>query len=278
MENQDEKIITAKHSMACGDMISIMAGMKAHYERTGEKWLVYQVIGLPGIYYEGAVYSTKSETGVPVTMNEDLFRMLRPLLVAQEYIEDFRIYQQQKIDVDFDVMFKMGICNKPWGMIQRWPFYCYWNLALDCDLSQPWLKLPEVSGCIYEQMQDKILVNRTERYNNSRVSYEFLNEYAGSVVFTGTKREVEKFSADWKFQDGYLQVDDFYQLAQYIYSCKVFVGNQSLCWNIAEALKVPRVLEVFKEAPNCIPVGKDAYDAMDTTAMKNYVEYLWNKK
>jgi len=275
MQQSEQKIITCKHSMACGDIISIMAGMKAHYQNTGEKWLVYQVIGLPGIYYEGAIYSTRSETGVPVTMNEHLFRMIKPLIVAQEYIEDFRIYQHQPVDVDFDLMFKMGICNKPWGMIQRWPFYVFANLAINCDLNKPWLTIPEPDEAIKKDLQGVIILNKTERYNH-QLSYSFLNEYKGSVAFIGTKQEFQRVVGEHGITPAYLEVENFLQAAQYLSACKVFVGNASLMWNIAEAIKIPRVLEIFPPAQNCIPSGPPGYDAMWQAGMEFYVKHLFN--
>ena len=49
-------------------------------------------------------------------------------------------------------------------------------------------------------------------------------------------------------------------MAQVISGCKMFIGNQSFPFSIAEALKTKRVLEVFPQCPNVIVEGADAYD------------------
>jgi len=265
--------------MACGDLIACMAGMKAVYERTGQKWLIYQTIGLPAMYYEGCIYGTHSETGVPVTMNETLFRMLRPLITAQEYIHDFRIYQLEKVDVDFDKMFTLGKCNKPFGIIQRWPFYAFHELAIDCDLSKPWISVPELEdGILKSNLNECILLNKTERYSHG-LRYTFLGDspYRGSVIFLGTKTELQRVISEHAITPGYLELENFLQAAQYLSCCKVFVGSQSFLYNLSEAMKIPRVVEVFPPAPNCIPIGKDGYDAMWQEGLECYVKHLFEK-
>jgi hypothetical protein len=52
-----------------------------------------------------------------------------------------------------------------------------------------------------------------------------------------------------------VQVADALQLARHLVRARVVVGNQSLCFAIAEGLKVTRALEVFEPVPTAIPVG-----------------------
>ncbi len=56
------------------------------------------------------------------------------------------------------------------------------------------------------------------------------------------------------------QVSDFLQLAQLIAGSRLFIGNQSLPFAIAEALKVNRLLEVYYKAPNVAVSGRNGYD------------------
>ena len=49
-------------------------------------------------------------------------------------------------------------------------------------------------------------------------------------------------------------------MAKIIKSSKFFIGNLSVCYPIAEALKVPRLLEACPEFPVVQPVGGDGYD------------------
>ena len=49
-------------------------------------------------------------------------------------------------------------------------------------------------------------------------------------------------------------------MAQIIKSCKFFIGNQGLGYALAEALKVPRLLEGNPDFPVIFPIGKKSFD------------------
>ena len=49
-------------------------------------------------------------------------------------------------------------------------------------------------------------------------------------------------------------------MAQIIKSSKFFIGNSSVGFPIAEALKTPRLLESCPYFPAALPHGKNAYD------------------
>ena len=85
------------------------------------------------------------------------------------------------------------------------------------------------------------------------------------------------FCKEWNLDIPLLEVSDFLQLAIYINSCKFFMGCQSFVFQLAEALKVPRILELFPMMPNVIPTGSDAYDAYHEDAIKFYFNKLINK-
>ena len=51
-----------------------------------------------------------------------------------------------------------------------------------------------------------------------------------------------------------------------------------MCYQIAEALKIPRILEIFPRMPNIIPMGEDAYDFYAQSALEYYFSLLLNKK
>ena len=85
--------------------------------------------------------------------------------------------------------------------------------------------------------------------------------------------EHEYFCSTWNMEVPYLMVDNFLELAESIQSCKFFLGNASSCFQLAEALKVPRLLEICPMIPNVIPVGEKAYDAYHQV----HIEYLFSK-
>jgi len=84
------------HNCNTGDLTGALAGIRQIYLNDGKKAVIYQQLDVPGEYYAGAIHSVKDEKGVQVTMNRKMFDMMRPLLLAQDYVEDFQIYIDQK--------------------------------------------------------------------------------------------------------------------------------------------------------------------------------------
>ena len=66
---------------------------------------------------------------------------------------------------------------------------------------------------------------------------------------------------------------DFLELASIIKNSKVFIGNLSFGYAIAEALKVPRLLESAPDFPLVYPNGSDGYDFY----FQSHFEYLVKK-
>ena len=62
---------------------------------------------------------------------------------------------------------------------------------------------------------------------------------------------------------------------------KFFIGNQSIAFPMAEALKVPRLLEAEPLFPVVQPVGKNAYDFYFQSHFENHhhiTSYLHNAR
>ena len=57
-------------------------------------------------------------------------------------------------------------------------------------------------------------------------------------------------------------VTDFLEMAIIVNSCKLFIGNQSFPFALAEAMKVKRLLEVYYKAPNVGVQGKNGSEFM----------------
>jgi ADP-heptose:LPS heptosyltransferase len=70
----------------------------------------------------------------------------------------------------------------------------------------------------------------------------------------------------------YVKVKDFKELACVIASSKLFIGNQSFCFSLAEAMKSPRILEVSPKYPNVITAGPHGYDFMDNQCFEQLVK------
>jgi hypothetical protein len=261
--------ITFKNSSPAGDLIAMLAGIKQLCEEKKSKAIIYQHIGMVGESYSGAKHPFENEQGLPVAMNEYMFNMLKPLLSIQDYIEDFVIYKGEQVDFDLDKGRLQIFTNMPKGSINRWIFHVYPQMA--CNLSKEWIYIYKKHS-----FNNKIIINHTFRHRNYLVNYFFLKRYEKNIVFVGLYDEYETFCKQWNLNIEYLKVNNFKELAAAIKSCHFFSGNQSFCFQIAEALKVPRVLELFEPMPNVIPIGDNAYDYYHQAEAEYYFDKLFN--
>lgn len=220
--------------------------------------------------YLNAKYSIFDEGGEPVMMNRQVYDALSPLLLAQDYIEDFREWDGDNVDFNFDALREQPT-TMPGGQINRWPMYIWPDMAT--DLSQPWLTKPTISD---SRVKGKILINRTERYNNILISYNFLKQYGDNVMFIGLPNEHEVFCKQNKLDIPRVYISDYWQIAMALSSCKVYIGGQSSIFQVAEGLKIPRVLEVCNSIPNVIGSGTGFYDFLTQRALEYYCDKLYN--
>lgn len=273
---EQKKIVRWLHSMPAGDLLSLMPGFKQIYESSGNKALIYQKVdhsyGMFGAYL-GAKYSIKNEEGEPVTMNRMVFEAVKPLLLAQDYIEDFVEWNGEDADFNFDVLREYP-STMPGGCINRWAFYVWPDMA--CDLSKKWLQVKEEDEWDHNLAIDSILINRTERYNNSLISYSFLKKYK-HVYFVGLDDEYNIFCKQNKIDIPRLKIAHYSHLAASLNQCKFYIGGQSSIFQVAEGLKIPRLLEVCKDIPNVIGSGPGFYDFLTQRSLEYYVEKLFNQ-
>ena len=279
-----ENVIRFRHTVNSGDVIATLAGIRKVCMSTGKKAVIYQQIDMLGNYYPGATHPVKDLDGNMVTMNQKTFDMLKPLVESQNYVESFEIYTGQEVDVDLNKFRGEIAVNMPYGAIQNWVACCFPDMQ--ADLSKPWLHLPahEISDIRYNGVvpfndtKGRIIINFTDRYRADGIHYYFLKKYEKKIVFAGTPQEQVKFSQKWGLDISYLNVYNFYELASAIRHAAFFLGNQSMCWNIAEAMKSPRIVEYCPWAPNCVAgVGADSYGFFHQGGVEYSFDYLYNK-
>lgn len=290
-----QKSTPFKFSLLPGDLINALPGIKTSCEQMSTKAVIYL-----GLNIEWRMLPEISQGREScITLTEKTMEMLRPLLVSQSYIAgvesleekfpehyhawcqafqtsgDFKTaaawYRQPQDMVDLDKHHLVPI-GMPYGNIYRWQFYTYPDMA--CDLSKPWLHI-EPNDSI---PPETILINRTERCQNTTIDYSFLTQYKERLLFVGLESEWIKFKEDTRIDLPLFTAKDFLELAQLIASCSFFIGNQSLCFSIAEALKIPRVLEVCPYLNNVIPCGEHAYDFWHQQCLEYYVQLLSKRK
>lgn len=198
-----------------------------------------------GRYYEGAQHPYGSNM-----FPKYAFDMMKPLMEAQEYINSFQEWRGEKITIDLDAHRHQSV-GMPFGSIHKWITYCYPDMQ--GDLSEAWIHVSQDDDNF--NTEGMILIGRSSRYHNPWVNYFFLKDHADKLMFTGMKEEHEAFQKEWGFELPLLEVKDFYELAVAMKSCKAYIGNQSFCFALTEAMKINRALEVCDFAPNVIPIG-----------------------
>jgi hypothetical protein len=198
-------------------------------------------------------------------MNKKIYRMLHPLLEKQSYINLVDVFIDQEIDVNFDLIRELPI---------RLAFdsmkYGSHISGTQPDLTESFLNVED-----HNKLKNKIIILRSLRYQNQFINYDFLNKY-DNVYFVGTIIEYEDLKKTIKNLKFY-ECIDFLELSEIIKSCKLFIGNSSLGFTIAEGLKVPRLLEASPWNPSQQVHGKNGYDFFFQSHFEKFFKLLYNK-
>lgn len=180
----------------------------------------------------------------PDPLNEKLFDVIYELLKRQPYLNNVKIHQREQIDFDLDI-FRLYVPNLVGTDITKFYQFCF---PVWIDTCNPWLFVEKNNIA-----SNSILINRTDRYQVKNIDYGFLSDYP-SVFFVGLESEFKKIKKNIPNLE-YLETKNLYELATIIAGCKLFIGNQSTPFAIAEGLKVPRILESCVDIGNVNPCG-----------------------
>lgn len=156
----------------------------------------------------------------------------------------------------------------PYGDIRRWYYYAYPEL----NVGRPWHNMFAYVGG--EKPTNMILVSRTKRYQNPYIDYGFLNKAKG-VFFMGLDEEYEEFKHYVPTIERVTPQMQLEHMVELIKDCKLFIGNQSFFYSIAEYFQVPRLLEVG-EPNNVIPQGRNGFDFHTQEALEFYFKIYAN--
>ena len=181
-------------------------------------------------------------------LTEAAVNKMLPLLSKQPYIKKVDVFKNQIIDINLNYFRELPI-NFNIDSV-RWYFHI---TGIHGNLENPYLL-----NIGDHNIKNKIVIIRSKKRRNHLINYSFLENY-DDVLFLGLQDEyvdLKKEIPNLKFHN----CKDFLEMAQIINSSKVFIGNLSLGYTIAEGLKKPRLLESGPNFPLVYPNGKDAYD------------------
>ena len=238
--------ITFKHSGNAGDIIYALPSIKMICEKQNKQAILYIRLNAPSGFTEA-----QHPLG-GVMMNATMYDLLKPLLTSQSYIKDVLYFESESIPtIDYDLdRFRIDNLNLSSGNIAQWINNSYPEL-------RPNLYAPSIKLSDNIKSKNYIIVNRSSRYQNLFFDYSQLSKYA-DVYFVGVESEFKALRLH-NPNIIHLKVPNFCKMAEYINNCRLFIGNQSMAFAIAEQLKVPRILEQYAHAPNVIPQGGEYY-------------------
>jgi ADP-heptose:LPS heptosyltransferase len=96
-------------------------------------------------------------------------------------------------------------------------------------------------------------------------------------VFSGTRKEYEKFCAEWKLNIAYLEVKNFKELTQAIARCKFYISNQTLGAHLANGIGKKRLIEICPQMANVWPTTKHGYPFMHNGGLEYYFKKFINE-
>lgn len=183
-----------------------------------------------------------------IMLNEKSVEMFAPLMLQQPGINIFKALENETVHYDLSI-FKPFPFDLRMATITR---YFLFTFGIGADLSKPWLHVtPD------ESFADAIVLARSSRYHSPMINYRFLQKYP-RVVFVGLPDEYEAMKPQIPKLE-YKPSKNFLELASVIAGSRLFIGNQSFPFALAEAMKVKRVLEVFYQSPNVMAEGPNGY-------------------
>ena len=227
--------MTFIHSGDAGDVIYALPCIRAAIKRSS-----------PPLDAASLILGTKRGTLHPFT--ESWAANLTPLIQAQPYISD--CWRQKPGDTwTFDLDPFVSLLFKRYQRGKRITSYVCDLLGLPYNCAdEPWLTVDtptHVPGC-------PVVVNLTTRYRNKWFPWsKVYHNYQGQMVFIGLDSEHSEFERHVG-SIPYCRTENALEMAQLIAGCKLFIGNQSLAYAIAEGMKKPTVLETSADFPNCI--------------------------
>ena len=162
--------------------------------------------------------------------------------------------------------------------------YAHTELDLDTyrDVPQwrsenPWLTNIEPKGnydviiSVSPRYHDYIIHGVKEHDGVRYFNYDVLGNNF-DCAFVGLEEEYVAFIERYDVVPDFVEMEDAYEVAQYILGSKLFVGNQTSAKAIAEGLKHPRLVETCQEYPDASPMGHNGHTFITEELVQYYVD------
>lgn len=179
-------------------------------------------------------------------MTPERAAILIPLLKEQPYIIDARFASSPDgVDVDLNE-FRRGVWKDNHENL------CYIHLKTFAvpftEADRSWIQVRHPLP-----FADRpVVIARSGRYHSDFDWKRMLSMYEGKIVFLGTDTEHSSFCDEFKTDVLFFRTKTLLEVARAIAGAKLFIGNQSSPYAIAEGMKKNTVQETWPGAANCI--------------------------
>lgn len=199
-----------------GDFLFQLSVIHSNYIKTGKKGILYI-----------ANIGDKFIRGIETAYND-----IKELIISQEYIEEFKIYNGEQYDINLsswrDTVFNN---NYNWIELYRTTFNINFGIT-------KWIENISVNP----ELQDNILINFSLQRENTHINiHELLNKYDSSKLcfICLNEDEYHKFKDKTLIDIPFIYCKDILELSISINSCELFIGNFSapLCVALAHHKK-----------------------------------------
>ena len=202
---------------------------------------------LPSIRFWGGGILKFSEKGsAREKMSPGRVDLIAPLLLQQPYIKQIEMHDEGYADFDFRAFRIMHAHHK--------------NLL---EGHSQWVGCPPNAGkipwiTVVKKKLFQYVVNRTARYHNDKFPWQKIGRLGLDATFVGTVEEFEEMKKLWPTLS-HTVTPTYLEAAQLIAGSERYIGNQSACYAIAEAMKHPRIQETWPLSKDCLfPDEKNA--------------------
>lgn len=180
--------------------------------------------------------------------------ILAPLLESQSYINIAKPHEGEPIHWNAgDFRLHHELTNS-----LAWAHLMHYSGNRSLPPVSPNFQMPWLTGIRPDAgTRGRIIINRTTRYANRLFRWrEIVQHYGARILFIGSREEHNIFCGKFGAVT-YQPTTDLLEVAQLIAGSDMFIGNQSACFAVAEALKHPRLMEVCLEQPDVIVAKND---------------------
>lgn len=198
-----------------------------------------------------------------VCLQYQVVEALRSLLIEENYVlnitllEDFHLYLTKERRTNIIGWANLeGFREFDMGMDSRDSLPICYAKAFKVEnkvkelIKDSWITRPGINN---NYLHKGTLINYTPRYQDKLFSWkEVIQNSPKPYFFAGTSGEYKIFTERYpKIEVEHVIFKDYKQAAEIFCTIRMFIGNQSSLFALAEAMKIPRKLIEAPSPPNC---------------------------